>query len=64
MVLMVTVPVFMAVNLLLAPFAYLKTVVHKFKLHRHYKGHDNSHWTTSGSRYLVTKKEGKCDAGG
>ena len=37
MVLMVTMPVFMAVNLLLAPFAYLKTVVHKFKLHRHYK---------------------------
>ena len=37
MVLMVTMPVFVAVNLLLAPFAYLKTVVHKFKLHRHYK---------------------------
>ena len=36
----------------------------KFKLHRHYKGHDDSHWTTSGSKYLVTKKEGKCEAGG
>ena len=37
MVLSVTLPIFMAVNLLLAPFAYLKTVVHKFKLHRQYK---------------------------
>lgn len=37
MVLMVTVPIFIVVNLLLAPFAYFKTVVHKFKLYRHYK---------------------------
>ena len=37
MILMVTLPVFMAVNMLLVPFAFLKTVVHKFRLYRHYR---------------------------
>ena len=34
----------------------------KFKLHRHYKGHDSSHWTTTGSKYLITNKEKGCPA--
>ena len=37
MVLMITLPTFIIFNIVLAPFAYLKTVVHKFKLWRHYK---------------------------
>ena len=35
----------------------------KFKLHRHYKGHDDSHWTTTGSSYLIAHKEHGCPAG-
>ena len=35
---MITLPIFLAVNLALLPFAYLKTVAHKFTLWRHYKG--------------------------
>ena len=34
----------------------------KFKLHRHYKGHDMSHWVTTGSKYLITNKESGCPA--
>ena len=37
-VIMFTMPVFLAFNLAVAPFAYLKTIVHKFRLWRHYKG--------------------------
>lgn len=35
---MIALPIFMAVNLALLPFAYLKTVVHKYALWRHFKG--------------------------
>ena len=34
---MVALPIFLAVNLALIPFAYLKTLGHKFALWRHYK---------------------------
>ena len=34
----------------------------KVKLHRHYKGHDMSHWVTTGSKYLITNKQEGCPA--
>lgn len=37
MVILVILPIFIVFNLALAPFAYLKTVAHKFRLWRHYK---------------------------
>ena len=37
-VILVALPVFLVVNFALIPFAYVKTVVHKFLLWRHFKG--------------------------
>ena len=37
----VLVAVFMAVNLVLLPFAYLKTIVHKIRLFRIYRGSEH-----------------------
>ena len=36
----------------------------KFKLHRSYEGRCSRGWYAHGSKYLVTKKEGSCEAKG
>ena len=34
----------------------------KFKLHRIYEGRCSRGWTTYGSKYIFSQKEGSCDA--
>ena len=34
----------------------------KFKLHRSYEGRCSRDWKASGSKYMITQKEGSCDA--
>ena len=34
----------------------------KFKLHRYYEGRCGRNWIVSGSKYMITQKEGSCSA--